>query len=155
MDFYDLDFATRRLCTSALFKDKKYVNLLCSYFQSLNDCEQTKFLELSGRFYNFIKCGSRKYKITKNSVYVADRIKHELKISCYPFIEKIATKSWSTSDGTFSWGMTLLNGCVEKELYSFEPVKLYLQKNTELNIGPYNGFAQVISIERLGDLHDS
>lgn len=51
--------------------------------------------------------------------------------------------------------MTLLNGCVEKELYSFEPAKLYLQKNTELNIGPYNGFAQVISIERLGDLHDS
>ena len=155
MDFYDLDFATRRLCASALFKDKKSANLLCLYFQSLNDCEQTKFLELSERFYNFIKCGSRKYKITKNSVYIANRIKQELKIPCYPFIEKIATKGWSTSDGTFSWGMTLLNGCVEKELYSFEPVKLYLRKNTELNIGSYNGFAQVISIERLGDLHDS
>ena len=146
MDFYDLDFATRRLCTSALFKDKKSANLLCLYFQSLNDCEQTKFLELSERFYNFIKCGSRKYKITKNSVYIANRIKQELKISCYPFIEKIATKGWSTSDGTFSWGMTLLNGCVEKELYSFEPVKLYLRKNKDLIIGDLNEFAQLIRL---------
>ena len=87
MDFYDLDFATRRLCTSALFKDKKSANLLCLYFQSLNDCEQTKFLELSERFYNFIKCGSRKYKITKNSVYIANRIKNLYSQKAMPVIE--------------------------------------------------------------------
>lgn len=137
LDFYDLDIATRKLCSLSLTKDNKYKGILCTYYESLSSYEQKKFLNLSSRFYDFVKCGSKKYKITKNSVYIANRLKRELRISCYPYIEKIATKGWSTSDGTFSWGMELLNSSIEidREIFSFEPARLYIKKNSELNIG--------------------
>lgn len=148
IDFCDLDTYTRKLCSHSVLDDRKILGLLCSYYEDLNDSERNKFHELSERFYWYYKQGRKKYKITKNAIYIADRIKRELEVSCYPYIDKIATKGWSTSGGTFSFGMTVLYGSVDREIYSFEPVKLYLRKNTELNIGPYNGFAEIVSVER-------
>lgn len=58
-------------------------------------------------------------------------------------IEKIATKGWSTSDGTFSWSIRVLTDRINNELYSFEPVSMLSSKKYVLSVGEYNTFTVI------------
>ena len=109
----------------------------------LTEEENRYFSDFSDRFWQLAKNGAKKYKITQNAIVVALRIKRELDISCYPMIEKIATKGWSTSDGTFSWSIRVLTDRINNELYSFEPVSMLLSKKYVLSVGEYNTFTVI------------
>lgn len=116
-DYYDLDLYTRKLCSDAVVRSDKHKEMLTNYY------------------------------ITINAIMIAIRIKQELNISCYPLIEKIATKGWSTSDGTFSWSIPTLEQGFNNELCSFEPASMFLKKNMIWSIGQHNTFT-VISVDK-------
>lgn len=146
-DYYDLDLYTRKLCSDAVVRSDKHKEMLTNYYYELTDDEQKRFCKCSEQFWNFVKHGSKKYKITTNAIMIAIRIKQELNISCYPLIEKIAIKGWSTSDGTFSWSIPTLEQGFNNELCSFEPVSMFLKKNMIWSIGQHNTFT-VISVDK-------
>ena len=147
-EFFDLDLNTRKLCTESVRENEKALKFLCDYYESLNEEERYVFEDIADEYYYLTKQGSKKFKITQNGIYIAKRIKDELGISCYPVIEKIATKGWSTSDGTFAWSMRkLMSGSFQADIHSFEPVREYRIKDSVLNIGEYNSFS-VVSVER-------
>lgn len=146
-DYYDLDLYMRKLCSDAVVRSDKHKEMLTNYYYELTDDEQKRFCKCSEQFWNFVKHGSKKYKITTNAIMIAIRIKQELNISCYPLIEKIATKGWSTSDGTFSWSIPTLEQGFNNELCSFEPVSMFLKKNMIWSIGQHNTFT-VISVDK-------
>lgn len=146
-DYYDLDLYTRKLCSDSVVRSDKHKEMLTNYYYELTDDEQKRFCKCSEQFWNFVKHGSKKYKITTNAIMIAIRIKQELNISCYPLIEKIATKGWSTSDGTFSWSIPTLEQGFNNELCSFEPVSMFLKKNMIWSIGQHNTFT-VISVDK-------
>lgn len=149
-DFYLLDLNTRKLCSYAVLKDEKAKMDLYNYFESLSNSEKDDFLDKSEDYYHLFSKGAKKYKISKNAIYAAIRIKKELNISCYPYIEKIATKGWSRSDGTFSWGIRILNAnYLNEELYSFDPVKQVLSKKYKLEVGPYLRNFLLLSTEKI------
>lgn len=149
-DYFELDLNTRKLCTPSVKNDDNSTKLLCDYYESLSQQEKNDFERLSERFCYYLKMGQRRYKITKSAIYIANRIKKELGISCYPYIEKIATKSWSTSGGTFAWCMKLLvPNDIHNEIYSYKPAKEYLLKNTVISIGECNGFNGVLSVDTI------
>lgn len=142
-DFYDLELNIRKLCSDAVLRSEKHKNMLCTYYDMLTEEENRYFSDFSDRFWQLAKNGAKKYKITQNAIVVALRIKRELDISCYPMIEKIATKGWSTSDGTFSWSIRVLTDRINNELYSFEPVSMLLSKKYVLSVGEYNTFTVI------------
>lgn len=143
-DFYSLTPATRKLCSDAVHKDERSKELLTTYYNSLSEAEKEHFGKYSEQFWSFAKRGAKKYKISKNAILIAMRLKDELDISCYPFVEKIATKGWDTRGGTFSWSMRVLDGSVlEHELCSFEPASMFISKKYSISVGPYNGFTVV------------
>lgn len=147
--FFQLDLSTRKLCTPSMKNCAASVQLLYDYYNSLCPKEQNVFREFSDRYSSWRNMGMRKYKITNNSIYIANRIKNELGISCYPYIEKIATKSWSTRDGTFAWCMkTLESSDFPKEIYSFENAREYLLKKNSISNGSYMSFVNVVSVDR-------
>lgn len=114
-----------------------------------NEADKERFLKYSQCFDDFTQRGSKKYKISKNAIKIAVHLKDELGIPCYPMVEKIATKGWSTSGGTFSWSIRRLDcGDYERELCSFEPTLMFIDRKYKLSIGPYNGF-MVISADRI------
>lgn len=146
-DFYDLDLNTRKLCSGAVYRDEKLKNILAAYYSLLNEDEKTCFEKYSEQFHQFAKRGAKKYKITKNAILIALRLKNELGVTCYPFIEKVATRGWGTDGGTFSWSMRILsNSAIEQEICSLEPASMFINKKYKLTIGPYNGFT-VVSAE--------
>ena len=142
--FYDLDIYTRKLCSLAVLSDEKIQDALSSYFDNLNEAEKECFRKFSKRFAAWAEMGTKKYKISKNAIKIAIRLKDELGVVCYPFIEKIATKGWSTNGGTFSWSMQRLDcGEVERDISSFEPTSMFVSKRYKLSVGSYNGFTVV------------
>lgn len=139
-DFYDLDLNTRKLCSYSVIKSEKLKSLLAKYYFSLNEEEQARFREFSARYRDFSICGGKKYKITRNSILIAERVKSELNEPCYPFIDKIATKGWSTRGGTFSWCIKRLKGNAESEICSFDAASMVSCKKYKLYINTYNCF---------------
>lgn len=146
-DFYDLDMNTQKLCSYAVYRDEKIKNLLAEYYFSLTEKEKKIFQKYSEKFWLYYKSGAKKYKISKNAILIAIRLKKECNISCYPFVEKIATKGWSTSGGTFSWSMRILEGDTEKEIFSFEPTANIINKKYNIFIDNYRD-SMIINTEK-------
>lgn len=99
----------------------KDIELLHNYIEELDKKELEIFYKLMNEFIHFKNyCGHKKYKITNNAIRLAIKISDQISIKVFPYIERIAKKSWSVSDGTFSWGMYILQsnkgmvGCYDK-----------------------------------------
>lgn len=149
LDFYGLDLNLRKLCSYAVYRDEKSQRLLCEYFDSLTEKEKEICENKANELYERVKVYGSKYAITKSSIVIAKRVKEELGFTCFPLIEKVARKGWSVADGTFAWSMPLLKDSVGlfNDINSYEPVKMYLLKNSVLNISEDKSFL-VVSVEK-------
>lgn len=150
-DFYDLDLNTQKLCSYAVYRDEKARNLLAEYYSSLTEKEKEIFQRYSEKFLFYSKNGAKKYKISKNAILIAVRLKKECGISCFPFVEKIATKGWPTAGGTFSWSMRILEGDIEKEIFSFEPTTDVINKKYNIFIDNYRDNMVINTEKKEGD----
>lgn len=144
LDFFDLDMSTIKLCSVSVRKDKKMTQMLADYYFSLSEDEQECFRQQSEWLLSLVKLGAKKYKITKNAILIAIRLKEELNITCYPFINKIATKGWGTSGGTFSWSMSYLKH--PGDVNSFDKASALVSRNRNICIDAYHGF-DMVSVE--------
>lgn len=71
-------------------------NMVVDYLMSLSSSEISIFQETFDQYYYFKKYkGHKKYKITNNAIQLAIKIKNDTGIPCFPYIERIACKSWS------------------------------------------------------------
>lgn len=148
-DFWTLDLNTRKLCTEKFYKDEKARVLLCEYYNSLTSEEQELFEEMSDKYYDFKRMGSRGYNISYSAVLIATRLKKECGYTCYPMIEKIARKGWSTADGTFAWSIPLLKLQGFNEINCFEPTSWFTLKKTKLDVDVYQKVFLVVGIEKI------
>lgn len=148
-DFYDLDLNLRKLCSYAVYRDEKVQRILCEYFNSLTEKEKKLCEKKAEELYERVNVFGSKYSITKSSIIIANRVKKELGYACFPIIEKVARKGWSVADGTFAWSMPLLKETVGifNDINSYEPVRLYLLKNSEINLSEDKSFL-VLSVEK-------
>lgn len=113
----DIYYIIKYLFSDSLTEDDK--NQLEEYISKLN-LEQLKIFKRIGEEldHNAKYYGVKKYKITSNSIKLAIKIFNDIEIATFPCIEKIATKGWSISDGTFAWGMFQLDSFPAPQIYS-------------------------------------
>lgn len=120
-------------------KLKNYINLL-------SENELKNYIEIAQRLYDRKTISkSNRIKISPNAVKLCLKLADE---GChtFPYIEKLATKGWSTSDGTYSFSMPLLEGtgAWQKDIFSFGPIEKLIKKDTILDIGySYHGALEV------------
>ena len=92
-------------------------------------------------------------KITNNGVTkfsthqpsVSTNVQANIVDTVFPYIEKLATRGWSTSGGTYSFSMPLLDSSVtSSEIFSFGPIEKLVKKDAVLDIGTsYYGALEV------------
>ena len=118
---------------------EKDEDLLYEYVERLNSVQYQDFVKNVYRLVDRKTKGNKRAKITHNAIRLTLRIEEaDNNIRVFPFIEKLATKGWPTSDGTYSFSMPILvskgtdiDEYIENEMYSFGPIeKLVSNKNT-------------------------
>lgn len=111
-------------------KDKKNLK---EYINKLTIKELNVFKEIAKQLKELKKYhGHNKYKITSNSIKLTVKIYENTGVTTFPYIERIAQKGWSISDGTFSWGTYMLNEYPAKMIYSCDRVNKCLLKKNKL-----------------------
>lgn len=136
----DIEHITKYLYSDSLTTTDK--EMLHEYISKLNISQLNVFKALAERYKYLTKyIGVKKYKITRNSIRLAYKILNDTGISTFPCIEKVACKGWSIADGTFAWGMNMLEyGYPAKSIYSDIRTKNLLGKNIRLKYDIYNDF---------------
>jgi len=118
---------------------EKDEDLLYDYVSRLKPIQYQSFVRNVYRLIDRKTKGNKRAKITHNAIRLTLRIEEiDRNLRVFPFIEKLATKGWSTSDGTYSFSMPILvskgtdiDEYIENEIYSFGPIeKLVSNKNT-------------------------
>ena len=118
---------------------EKDEDLLYDYITRLKPIQYQSFVRNVYKLIDRKTKGNKRAKITHNAIRLTLRIEETDKsIRVFPFIEKLATKGWPTSDGTYSFSMPILvstgtdiDEYIENEIYSFGPIeKLVSKKNT-------------------------
>lgn len=123
----------------------KDVRALCKYIQDLTDAETEIYVNLAQDYYDRkTLTKSSRYKISPNAVKLCLKLAKE-GYKTFPYIEKLATKGWSTSGGTYSFSMPLLDSSVtSSEIFSFGPIEKLVKKDAVLDIGTsYYGALEV------------
>lgn len=124
---------------------EKDLQNLCDYIHGLSEEECQCYIDIAQTWYDKkTLTKSRRIKVTANAVKLCLKLA-EQNIKTFPYIEKIATKSWSTSGGTYSFSMPILtSGIFDTDIFSFGPVSELIKKNTVLDIGRgYHGALEV------------
>lgn len=135
----DIEYIIKYLKSDRLSENDE--KLLSKLINRLNIDELLVFKQLAEQFkYNKKYLGWNKYKITKNAIILADKIFNCTEIKVFPYIEAIARKGWSLSNGTFAWGMYQLENYPSKQIYSDRRVQTCLKKSNELEFDIYNRF---------------
>lgn len=121
----------------------KYVRELNQYIEQLPQKEVEYYVQIAQDWYNRkSKTKSRRIKITTNAVKLCLALAKE-GVYTFPLIEKLATKSWSTAGGTYSFCMPILSE-MPREIYSFGPIEKLVKGDTILDIGnSYHGLLEV------------
>ena len=142
MGFYDIEIGKLFANMSSIMADsvtEKDEDLLYEYVERLNSVQYQDFVKNVYRLVDRKTKGNKRAKITHNAIRLTLRIEEaDNNIRVFPFIEKLATKGWPTSDGTYSFSMPILissgkdiDEYIENEIYSFGPIeKLVSKKNT-------------------------
>jgi hypothetical protein len=127
-----------------LYSDKissKYIRFLSEYIDLLNTNELNVFkiiaddLKYKKKYY-----GMKKYKIGDNSIKLSLKIFNQTGIKTFPYIERIACKGWSISDGSFAWMMYKLENYPGDTLNSDIRVRICLRKDVVLENSLFNRF---------------
>ena len=123
----------------------KDVCALAEYIMQLSQKETEIYVNIAQMWYDrktIFKSG--RIKITPNAVKLCLKLAKE-GVNTFPLIEKLATKGWSTADGTYSFSMPLLTDSVnQRDIFSFGPIDKLIRKDTVLDIGnSYHGALEV------------
>lgn len=130
--FKHLPTSTKKLCSGAVRRNKKAKKMLVEYYSSLNDSERELFNRYSQALWVNKKRNHERYKISKDAIIIAIKLKEQLNIFCYPVVIKYAVE-WLTNDGSVIWSIKLVNGStLSREILSYERVSDFTKKNSEL-----------------------
>lgn len=145
MGFYDIEIGKLFANMSSIMADsvtEKDEDLLYEYVERLNSVQYQDFVKNVYRLVDRKTKGNKRAKITHNAIRLTLRIEEaDNNIRVFPFIEKLATKGWPTSDGTYSFSMPILlntgkyiDEYLENEIYSFGPIDRLVSKKNRLDI---------------------
>lgn len=94
--------------------------LLVEYYNSLNENEKTALIQRSQAIHFANKRRKKEYKISKNALIIAARIKKDLNLACYPITQKVKKEWWESDTKTFRWSINLLtNDDKNQKLFSY------------------------------------
>ena len=142
MGLYDIKIEKLFANMTSIMSDsvtEKDEDLLYDYINRLSPIQYQDFVRNVYRLTDRKTKGNKRAKITHNAIRLTLRIEEiDRNLRVFPFIEKLATKGWPTSDGTYSFSMPILissgkdiDEYIENEIYSFGPIeKLVSKKNT-------------------------
>ena len=145
MGFYDIEIGKLFANMSSIMADsvtEKDEDLLYEYVERLNSVQYQDFVKNVYRLVDRKTKGNKRAKITHNAIRLTLRIEEiDRNLRVFPFIEKLATKGWPTSDGTYSFSMPILlntgkyiDEYLENEIYSFGPIDRLVSKKNRLDI---------------------
>ncbi len=77
--------------------------------------------------------GQYRNHISLTAVPLAIKVYEQLEIITFPFIERVASRGWDTSGGTWAWSMqSVSQGRYIGNIGSGDPVKYLLRKSVRL-----------------------
>lgn len=114
--------------------DEKIYEKCCDYFDVIKTQEGIKWLvkQINDTFHNFKYYGETFNHISKNGLKLAIKIYKQTGVFCFPNIQRVARKGWSTSIGTWAWSM---NSFEKGNIGSTDPVKDCIKKVNNLAFG--------------------
>jgi hypothetical protein len=111
----------------------KHVIALQNYINSLSEEELTCYINIAQRLYDRKTLGSS-WKVSTNAIKLCVKIA-ALGVKTFPFVEKIATKGWDTSGGTYCFSMPILtNDLTNCSIYSFNNVDILAKSKTKIDV---------------------
>lgn len=145
MKEYNVDISRLFAHMSSIMADsvtEKDEDLLYDYVLRLKPIQYQSFVRNVYKLIDRKTKGNKRAKITHNAIRLTLRIEEADKsIRVFPFIEKLATKGWPTSDGTYSFSMPILvstgtdiDEYIENEIYSFGPIEKLVSRKNEIDI---------------------
>jgi len=136
---FEIEYIIKKLKSDNLTEQDH--NKLTEYINLLSIDELIIFKQLAEQFkYNKKYLGWKKYKISKNAINLMVKIFEHTGIKTFPYIEHVAGKGWSISDGSFAWGMYQLDKYPSDQIYCDVRTNECLKKKYRLEYDLYNRF---------------
>ena len=90
------------------------------------------YIRIAEKLYDMRTLGQTSNKVTLNAIKLCLKL-NDLGCRTFPMINKIATRGWDTSGGTYAFSMYALEGDdFAKEYFSFGPIEPMVKKNADL-----------------------
>ena len=110
----------------------KYYGLIDNYIMNLFEEELDMYIRIAEKLYDMRTLGQTSNKVTLNAIKLCLKL-NDLGCRTFPMINKIATRGWDTSGGTYAFSMYALEGDdFAKEYFSFGPIEPMVKKNADL-----------------------
>lgn len=110
----------------------KYYGLIDHYIMNLFEEELDMYIRIAKKLYDMRTLGQTSNKVTLNAIKLCLKL-NDLGCRTFPMINKIATRGWDTSGGTYAFSMYALEGDdFAKEYFSFGPIEPMVKKNADL-----------------------
>ena len=110
----------------------KYYGLIDHYIMNLFEEELDMYIRIAEKLYDMRTLGQTSNKVTLNAIKLCLKL-NDLGCRTFPMINKIATRGWDTSGGTYAFSMYALEGDdFAKEYFSFGPIQPMVKKNADL-----------------------
>jgi hypothetical protein len=109
------------------------VDQCLNYFKRFPENEGWFIEELNELCWRNKYIGSYRNHISLTAVPLANKIYEQLGLITFPFIQRVASRGWDTSGGTWAWSMKTVSGgiCVN-DIGSCDPVEYLLRKTVKL-----------------------
>lgn len=112
----------------------KYYGLIDQYIARLSKQELNSYVHIAEKLYDMRTLGRTSNKVTLNAIKLCLKLS-EQGCHTFPMINKIATKSWGTSGGTYAFSMySLESDDFSREYFSFGPIENMVKKNSEISV---------------------
>lgn len=113
----------------------KHTVALDEYIKNLSDEELNAYVRMAENLYDRRTLGAKGIKISLNAIKLCLKLS-ECGYKTFPYIEKIATKGWDTSGGTYSFSIPMLIGMgLNNDICSFGPIERLVASNAKLDVG--------------------
>ena len=110
----------------------KYYGLIDHYIMNLFEEELDMYIRIAEKLYDMRTLGQTSNKVTLNAIKLCLKL-NDLGCRTFPMINKIATRGWDTSGGTYAFSMYAVEGDdFAKEYFSFGPIEPMVKKNADL-----------------------
>jgi hypothetical protein len=104
------------------------------YINCLSNEELDAYIELASNFYDWRTLGDKSIKVTLNAVKLCVKLS-ECGYKTFPYIERVATKGWDTSGGTYSFSIPLLTAYHNNtDIYSYCQIKDLIKESVKLDV---------------------